>query len=255
MSELRGKCYVVFGAASGLGKATAEMLVHRGARVVIADIEPQALGAAAEALAPSCLAQGCDVTSPAQVGETLAKAKAWAGRLDGVVNTAGIAHGERVLNKHGPHATEAFERVVRVNLLGSFNVLVAAASVLAQEAPGPDGERGVIVNTASIAAFDGQGGQVAYAASKAGVAGMTLPAARDLARHGIRVVGIAPGLFLTPMVSGLPAPVKDSLAQLVPFPPRAGRPEEYAGLVCHVLGNLMVNGETIRLDGALRMPA
>ena len=160
-----------------------------------------------------------------------------------------------MLSKHGPHATEAFERVVRVNLLGAFNVLVEAASVLAREEPGPEGERGVIVNTASIAAFDGQAGQVAYAASKAGVVGMTLPAARDLARHGIRVVSIAPGLFLTPMVSGLPAPVKDSLEQLVPFPSRAGRPEEYADLVCHVLGNLMVNGETIRLDGALRMPA
>jgi len=171
---------------------------------------------------------------------------------------AGIAHGERMLSKHGPHATEAFERVVRVNLLGAFNVLVEAASVLAREEPGPEGERGVIVNTASIAAFDGQAGQagqVAYAASKAGVVGMTLPAARDLARYGIRVVSIAPGLFLTPMVSGLPAPVKDSLEQLVPFPSRAGRPEECADLVCHVLGNLMVNGETIRLDGALRMPA
>ena len=163
-----------------------------------------------------------------------------------------------MLSKHGPHATEAFERVVRINLLGAFNVLVEAASVLAREEPGPEGERGVIVNTASITAFDGQAGQagqVAYAASKAGVVGMTLPAARDLARHGIRVVSIAPVLFLTPMVSGLPAPVKDSLEQLVPFPSRAGRPEECADLVCHVLGNLMVNGETIRLDGALRMPA
>ena len=255
MSELHGKCYVVFGAGSGLGRATAEMLVHRGAKVCVADLQREAMGATAQALAPSCMAQACDVTSPAQVGDALAKARAWAGRLDGVVNTAGIAHGERVLSKHGPHATEAFERVVRVNLLGAFNVLVEAASVLAREEPGPEGERGVIVNTASIAAFDGQGGQVAYAASKAGVVGMTLPAARDLARHGIRVVSIAPGLFLTPMVSGLPAPVKDSLEQLVPFPSRAGRPEEYADLVCHVLGNLMVNGETIRLDGALRMPA
>lgn len=255
MAGVQGKTYVVFGAGSGLGQASAELLVAQGAKVVVADLNAEALRATAHRLGHQVLARAADVTSATQVADALRAAKSWTGRLDGVVNTAGIAHGERVLSKAGPHAADSFERVVRINLLGSFNVLAQAAAILAQEAPGADGERGVIVNTASIAAFDGQTGQAAYAASKAGVVGMTLPAARDLARHGIRVVTIAPGVFLTPMVAGLPAPVQDALEQLVPFPSRAGRPEEYAGLVCHVLENLMVNGETIRIDGALRMPA
>ena len=195
-----------------------------------------------------------DIADEAQLRSVFRFATERFGRIDGVVNTAGVAHGEKLIGRTGAHALASFERVIRINLIGTFNVLRLAAEVMARNEADTDGERGVIVNTASIAAFDGQVGQTAYAASKAGVVGMTLPAARDLARHGIRVVTLAPGLFNTPMVAGLPEEVKGALERLVPFPSRLGHPEEYAALVCHVLENRMLNGETIRLDGALRIP-
>lgn len=252
--SLIGRSYVVFGAGSGLGRASAVELISRGARVLISDVSTERLEACKDFLGGDCQSACADVASVDQVRSVLAMA-AREGVVHGVVNTAGILHGERLVGRSGSHDVAAFEKVIRVNLIGSFNVMVQAAEVMAGNRPGDEGERGVIVNTASIAAFDGQAGQVAYSASKAGVAGMTLPAARDLARHGIRVVAIAPGLFLTPMVAGLSDEARASLERLVPFPSRTGRPEEYASLVCHVLENLMINGETIRIDGGLRMPA
>lgn len=252
--SLTGRSYVVFGAGSGLGQASAAELISRGARVLISDVSTERLEACKDLLGGDCQSACADVASVDQVRSVLAMAVR-EGTVHGVVNTAGILHGERLVGRSGSHDVAAFEKVIRVNLIGSFNVLAQAAEVMAGNQPSDEGERGVIVNTASIAAFDGQAGQVAYSASKAGVAGMTLPAARDLARHGIRVVAIAPGLFLTPMVAGLSDEARASLERLVPFPSRAGRPEEYASLVCHVLENLMINGETIRIDGGLRMPA
>ena len=196
-----------------------------------------------------------DVTSAEQVAGAIAAARKTFGALRGAVNCAGIAIGERVLGRSGPHPLERFRRVVEINLVGTFNVLRLAAQAIAEGPPDPEGERGVIINTASIAATDGQTGQAAYGASKAGVAGLTLPAARELARLGIRVVTIAPGIFETPMMAGMSEEVQASLAAQVPFPARLGRPEEYAALVEHIIGNAMLNGEVIRLDGALRMAA
>jgi NAD(P)-dependent dehydrogenase (short-subunit alcohol dehydrogenase family) len=196
-----------------------------------------------------------DVTSAEQIAGAIAAARKTFGALRGAVNCAGIAIGERVLGRSGPHPLETFRRVVEINLVGTFNVLRLAAQAIAEGLPDPEGERGVIINTASIAATDGQTGQAAYGASKAGVAGLTLPAARELARLGIRVVTIAPGIFETPMMAGMSEAVQASLAAQVPFPARLGRPEEYAALVEHIIGNAMLNGEVIRLDGALRMAA
>ena len=196
-----------------------------------------------------------DVTSEAAGRAAVELARSAFGALHGLVNCAGIAPAERVLGREGPHRLESFARCVTVNLIGSFNMLRLAAAAMQDNAPGADGERGVIVNTASIAAFEGQIGQAAYAASKGGVAAMTLPIARELARAGIRVVTIAPGLFLTPMMQGMPADVQESLGKSTPFPQRLGRPEEYAALVEHIVGNLMLNGEVIRLDGAVRLAA
>ena len=202
----------------------------------------------------AALAVTCDVTSEDEGRAAVAAAQDRFGALHGLVNCAGVAPGERILGRSGPHALELFSRAVAINLVGTFNMLRLAAEAIAANAPGESGERGVIVNTASIAAFDGQIGQAAYAASKAGVAGLTLPAARELARHGIRVVTIAPGIFATPMMAGLPQEVQDSLGAGVPFPARLGQPDEFAALVAHIIGNQMLNGEVIRLDGALRMP-
>lgn len=252
--SLEKKSFVVFGGASGLGQATACALAGRGANVMVSDLVEDGLGRV-RAVPGSTVAYGsADVANEDHLRGVFSMAIERFGRVDGVVNTAGIAYGEKLIGKSGAHSVANFERVIRINLIGSFNVLRMAAEAMVRNAPGDDHERGVIVNTASIAAFEGQVGQVAYAASKAGVVGMTLPAARDLARHGIRVVTLAPGLFGTPMVAGLPEEVKASLERLVPFPSRLGQPEEYAALVCHVLENRMLNGETIRLDGALRMP-
>lgn len=253
--SLAGKTYVVFGAGSGLGQATAAGLVRRGARVVVSDVAIERLADTGKLLGTACRCLSADVSNFPQVRAVLEEAGTQDAPLHGVINTAGILHGERVLGRTGVHDPVAFERVLRINLLGSFNVLSCAAEAMARNTPDAEGERGVIVNTASIAAFDGQAGQLAYAASKAGVAGMTLPAARDLARHGIRVVSIAPGIFATPMVAHLAPDARGELEGLVPFPRRAGRPEEFADLVCHVITNRMINGEVIRIDGALRMPA
>lgn len=245
------KSFVIFGGGSGLGWATAQALAREGADVTVSDIS--ATSAAADMGSIRRYVQA-DVTDDLQVRRALDAAKADRGRIDGVINTAGVVTGERVVSKHGAHPLEAFERVIRVNLIGAFNVLRLAAEAMSSNEPADGGQRGVVVNTASIAAYDGQIGQVAYAASKAGVVGMTLPAARDLARLGIRVVTVAPGMFATPMVDSLSTDVQDSLQQLVPFPARFGEPDEFAALVRHILENQMLNGEVIRLDGALRMP-
>jgi NAD(P)-dependent dehydrogenase (short-subunit alcohol dehydrogenase family) len=247
--QIHGKTLIVTGGGSGLGAATARLLAGAGARVVLADVADAA--ALAAELGGAYLRT--DVTSEADGQAAVDLAVSRFGALHGLVNCAGVVIGERVLGRDGPHRLDSFARVIAVNLTGTFNMIRLAAAVMRRNAPDPDGERGVIVNTASIAAYDGQVGQAAYAASKGGIVGMTLPLARDLARDGIRVMTVAPGLFGTPMMLGLPADVQDGLGRSVPFPPRLGRPEEFAALVRHILENAMLNGEVIRLDGAVRM--
>lgn len=249
--DITNKVFIVTGAASGLGAGTVRMLVEQGARVVLADLQD----AAGEALAAELGQQyvHCDVTQEADAQAVVAAATAL-GPLFGLVNCAGVAPAAKTVGKDGAHALELFQRTVGINLIGTFNMLRLAAAAMAGNTPEPTGERGVIINTASVAAYDGQIGQAAYAASKAGVVGMTLPIARDLARNGIRCVTIAPGIFGTPMIFGMPQEVQDSLAASIPFPSRLGRPEDYAKLVRHIVENDMINGETIRLDGAIRMP-
>ncbi len=248
--EIDGRVFIVTGGASGLGRATADMLAKAGGRVVLADRSREAGEAAAAGVGGRFVA--ADICEPADAAAVVAAATALGG-LHGLVNCAGVVHGEKLLGREGPHALESFARVVGINLIGTFNMIRLAAAAMALGEPGEDGERGVIVNTASIAAFDGQIGQAAYAASKAAVAGMTLPLARELARVGVRVVTVAPGLFATPMMTGLPEEVQRSLGGVTPFPSRLGRPDEFAALVRSILGNAMLNGEVIRLDGALRM--
>ena len=246
--ELNGIGAFVAGGASGLGEATARELAAHGARVTIADLnEERGAGLATEIGGTFAKA---DVTDEGQLHAAVKRA----GELRLAVSCAGIGWAERTVRKDGPAALAPFEAVVRVNLIGTFNVLRLAAASMARNEPDPEGERGAVVMTASIAAFDGQIGQTAYSASKGGVVGLTLPAARDLARIGIRVCTIAPGLFDTPLLAGLPEEARQALGAQVPFPPRLGRPEEYAQLACHIAENTMLNGETIRLDGALRMP-
>jgi 3-hydroxyacyl-CoA dehydrogenase / 3-hydroxy-2-methylbutyryl-CoA dehydrogenase len=246
--QLDGIGALVAGGASGLGEATARELAARGARVTIADLNDERGEALAEEIGAAFA--HADVTDEAQVNAAVEAA----GELRLAVSCAGIGWAERTVKKDGPAALEPFEAVVRVNLIGTFNVLRMAAAAMAGNDPDEDGERGAVVMTASIAAFDGQIGQAAYAASKGGVVGLTLPAARDLARLGIRVCTIAPGLFDTPLLAALPEEARQALGAQVPHPPRLGRPEEYARLACHIAENPMLNGETIRLDGALRMP-
>jgi NAD(P)-dependent dehydrogenase (short-subunit alcohol dehydrogenase family) len=247
-----GQAAIVTGGASGLGAATARALAGRGMRVAVFDLDAEAgLAVAAEI---GGRFERVDVSDPASVATGMAAAEAALGPPRVLVNCAGIAPAAKTVSRGEPHDPGLFEKVVRVNLMGSFNCAAQAAARMVAAAPlGPDGARGVIVNTASVAAFDGQVGQVAYAASKGGIAGMTLPMARDLADKGVRVCTIAPGLFLTPLLEGLPQEVQDSLGRQVPFPPRLGAPAEYAALVCHILENPMLNGEVIRLDGAIRM--
>lgn len=252
--DLSNSVVLVTGSGSGLGAAVARMVVEGGGRVVLMDVNDSALGAMAEDLGAAALAARGDVTSEADGRAAVAAACTAFGRIDALVNCAGIAPGERVLGREGPHRLESFVRALQINLVGSFNMLRLCAEAMARNAPGEDGERGVIVNTASIAAFDGQIGQAAYAASKGGVAALTLPAARELARSGIRVMTIAPGTFATPMMTSMPQEVQDALGAAVPFPSRLGRAEEFAALVGHIFANRMLNGEVIRLDGALRMP-
>ncbi|MFG1378958.1 3-hydroxyacyl-CoA dehydrogenase [Xanthobacter autotrophicus] len=251
--KIDGRVFMVTGAGSGLGAAVARMLVGEGARVVIVDINAEAGSAVAAELGDKARFQRADVTSEQEGIAAVALAREAFGHLHGLVNCAGVAPGEKVVGREGPHRLDSFARAVGINLIGTFNMLRLAADAIVKEAPDADGERGVIINTASIAAFDGQIGQAAYAASKGGVAALTLPVARELARFGVRVVTIAPGIFETPMMAGLPQDVQDSLGKTVPFPPRLGRPAEYAALVRHICENTMLNGEVIRLDGALRM--
>jgi NAD(P)-dependent dehydrogenase (short-subunit alcohol dehydrogenase family) len=249
--RLEGQAAVVTGGGSGLGAATAEALAGQGARVAVLDID----AARAEAVASRIggVARGCDVTDPAQAEAALTAAREAHGPARVLVNCAGIGPAARIVGREGPMALEAFARVINVNLVGSFNMLRLASAAMSTLDPLEDGERGVVVNTASIAAYDGQVGQCAYAASKAGIVGLTLPAARELARFGVRVMTIAPGIFETPMLAGLPQESRDSLGAAVPYPARLGQPAEYAALALHIIANRMLNGETIRLDGALRM--
>lgn len=251
--QIEGRVFLITGAGSGLGAAVAQMVVSGGGRAVLLDVNAEAGAASAAELGDAARFQRTDVTSEAEGKAALVTARDAFGRVDALVNCAGIAPGEKILGREGPHALESFERAIRVNLIGTFNMMRLAAAAMAGNPAGEDGERGVIVNTASIAAFDGQIGQAAYAASKGGVAALTLPAARELARSGIRVVTIAPGIFRTPMMAGLPEEVQASLGASVPFPARLGLPAEYAALVRHICENRMLNGEVIRLDGALRM--
>jgi NAD(P)-dependent dehydrogenase (short-subunit alcohol dehydrogenase family) len=251
--RIEGRTFLVTGGASGLGRAAARMLASAGGNVVVLDVNAEAGAAAAAELGARGRFAKADVSREEDVERAVALAREAFGGLHGAISAAGIATFERTLGKAGPHPLELFERTLRVNLTGTFNVIRLAGAVMSAAEPTETGERGVIVNTASIAAFDGQIGQAAYSASKAGIVGLTLPVARELARFGIRVVTIAPGIFDTPLLAGLPEAARLSLGQQVPFPSRLGRPEEYAALVRHVLENEMLNGEVIRLDGALRM--
>jgi len=249
--EIAGKVFVVTGGASGLGAGTARMLAAHGGKVILADLQDEAGEALAAELGQRYV--HCDVTREAD-GQRAIDAALQAGPLFGLVNCAGVAPASKTLGKQGAHPLDLFQKVVAINLVGSFNMIRLAAAAMSENAPEPTGERGVLVSTASVAAYDGQIGQAAYAASKAGVVGMTLPIARDLARSGIRCMTIAPGIFGTPMIFGMPQDVQDSLAASIPFPARLGRPEDYAKLVHSIITNEMLNGETIRLDGAIRMP-
>src|ERR1700687_1731412 len=252
--QIAGSTTVITGGASGLGRATAERLHAAGGSVVLLDLARSAGKGVAAGLRGRALFAPADVTSPDEVGAALEAAVGRFGGVQGLVNCAGIGTAEQTLGKRGCADLTPFSRTIQVNLIGTFNCIRLAAARMAKNAPNGEGERGVIVNTASVAAFDRQIGQAAYSASKGGVVGMTLPIARDLSRNGIRVVTIAPGLFLTPMLLGLPKEAQDSLGKQVPFPSRLGKPEEYASLAKHIVENGMLNGETIRLDGALRMP-
>jgi NAD(P)-dependent dehydrogenase (short-subunit alcohol dehydrogenase family) len=228
------------------------MLAAQGGKVIIADVQTDRGDALARELGAATRFVKCDVSSETD-GRAAVEAALAMGPLRGLVNCAGIAIGEKTTGKEGPHALASFARVIGINLIGTFNMIRLAADAMSKQEPAAEGERGVLVNTASVAAFDGQIGQAAYSASKGGVVGMTLPIARDLSRAGIRCVTIAPGLFATPMLLGMPQEVQDSLGKQVPFPSRLGRPDEYAALVRHIVENVMLNGETIRLDGAIRM--
>ncbi len=249
--QIKNSVFVVTGGASGLGAATAQLAAANGGKVVIADLQADAGEKLAQELGGKFVM--CDVTSEADGKATVEAALKGFGGIHVLVNCAGIGVAERTISKEAPHDLSRFARVININLIGTFNMIRLAADAMAKAVPNASGERGVIINTASVAAFDGQIGQAAYSASKGGVVGMTLPIARDLSRNGIRVVTIAPGLFLTPMLLGLPKEAQDSLGKQVPFPSRLGKPEEYAALARQIVENEMLNGETIRLDGAIRM--
>jgi len=253
--QIENSVFVVTGGGSGLGAGTARMLVENGGRVVLADVNREAGEAVAAELGPRSRFVDTDVASEDSARNAIATAVGTFGGLHGLVNCAGIAPAEKVVGKDGAHRLASFARVINVNLVGSFNMIRLAAEAMSQAEPNAAGERGVIVNTASVAAFDGQIGQAAYAASKGGVVAMTLPIARELARSGIRVMTIAPGIFETPMLLGMPPEVQEALGRMVPFPSRLGKPAEYAALVRHIMENVMLNGEVIRLDGAIRMAA
>jgi NAD(P)-dependent dehydrogenase (short-subunit alcohol dehydrogenase family) len=253
--QIQGKVFLVSGGASGLGAASAQMLIDAGASVMLVDVNAEALAAQVEKLGGNARASVSDITQESAVQAAVDAALDAFGQINGVINCAGIVGAEKILGKDGPHGLDSFSRVINVNLIGSFNLLRLAAVAIAESTADAGGERGVIINTASVAAYDGQIGQAAYAASKGAIASLTLPAARELARYGIRVMTIAPGIFETPMMAGMTPQVRESLSAGVPFPPRLGKPEEYAALVRHIIENSMLNGEVIRLDGALRMAA
>jgi NAD(P)-dependent dehydrogenase (short-subunit alcohol dehydrogenase family) len=248
--EMQGNVFLITGGASGLGAATARRIAEAGGQVVLADMNEAAGEALANELGGAFVK--CDVSQEAD-GQRAVDAATQRGVLRGLVNCAGIAPASKTVGRDGPHPLDVFAKVISVNLVGTFNMIRLSAAVMAKNEPNAARERGVIVSTASVAAFDGQMGQAAYAASKSGVAGMTLPIARDLSRSGIRVMTIAPGIFETPMLLGMPQDVQDALGAMVPFPSRLGKPDEYALLVQHIFDNPMLNGEVIRLDGAIRM--
>ena len=248
--EIQGKVFIVTGGASGLGEGTARMLAAAGGKVVIADMQAEKGQAVAQAIGGVFVR--CDVTSEADGQAVIAQATAL-GKLMGLVNCAGVAPAEKIVGKNGAHSLANFSKTISINLIGSFNMMRLAAEAMGKNEPESTGERGVLISTASVAAYDGQIGQAAYAASKGGIVGVTLPIARDLARSGIRNMTIAPGIFGTPMLFGMPQEVQDALAAGVPFPSRLGKPEDFAKLVRHIFENDMLNGEVIRLDGAIRL--
>ena len=252
--QIRNQVFLVAGGGSGLGAATARMLAESGGKVVIADVN-EAGGKVAEGIGAGARFARTDVTDETSTQAAVDLCLSAFGAIHGAINSAGVAPGERVVGRNGPHALASFERAIRINLVGTFNVIRLAAAKMTTQPAFASGERGVIVNTSSVASMDGQIGQAAYAASKAGVNGMTLPIARELAKFGVRVMTIAPGIFDTPMLQGMSEEVRTSLGQQIPFPSRLGKPEEYAALVRHIIENEVLNGEVIRLDGAIRMAA
>ncbi|WP_113910983.1 3-hydroxyacyl-CoA dehydrogenase [Roseovarius dicentrarchi] len=253
--DIKDKTFIITGSGSGLGSATARRIVAAGGRVMLADLNAESGAALADELGPQAAFAKVDVCDEASAEGAIAACGDTFGDLHGLVNCAGVAPSEKVVGRKGAHQLDSFTRTIQINLIGTFNMLRLAAAAMMNTQPDENGERGVIVNTASIAAFDGQIAQAAYAASKGGVVSMTLPIARELARSGIRVMTIAPGIFETPMMAAMPEEVQTSLGQSVPFPQRMGRPDEFAGLVAHIIENSYLNGEIIRLDGAIRMAA
>ena len=253
--QIQDRVFIITGSGSGLGAATAHRLLGAGARVLLADLNSETGSAQAAELGPNARFQQTDVTDATSAEAAVTACFSAFGALHGLVNCAGVAPSEKVVGREGPHKLETFARTIQVNLIGSFNMLRLAAAGMTRSEANAAGERGVIVNTASVAAFDGQIGQAGYAASKGGVVAMTLPIARELARHGIRVMTIAPGIMETPMIKAMPTEVQDALGRMVPFPARLGQPDEFARLVEHIIDNTYLNGEVIRLDGAIRMAA
>ena len=251
--KIQNKTFVITGGGSGLGAATAQAIVNAGGNVVLADVNATQGVAFAKQLGAKARFVKTDVTSESDVKAAIEAAKTSFGGLSGAVNCAGVGAPAKVLGKEGPHPLDVFQRIININLIGTFNVIRLTAAAMAEQQPDAGGERGVIINTSSVASYEGQIGQAAYSASKGGVNAMTLPIARELARSGIRVVTIAPGLFDTPMMAGLPEAARESLGQQVPFPSRLGRPDEYAALAKHIIENTMLNGSVLRLDGAIRM--
>lgn len=251
--DIKGRTFLISGGGSGLGAATARQLATAGGNVVLADINASAGTTTQAAIGDAALFVKTDITSEEEVKQAISTTITHFGQLDGAINCAGIAVAAKTVGKEGAHTLDLFQKVININLVGTFNVTRLVAAQMMQNEPNAGGERGVIINTASVAAYDGQVGQVAYAASKAAIAGMTLPVARDLARNGIRVMTIAPGIFDTPLLAGLPEKARISLGEQVPFPSRLGNPEEFGLLAKHIVENPMLNGEVIRLDGAIRM--